>query len=225
MTALFIGAEANRVSVKLQCRIEPDLEADIVPVNLNSAGADMELIRRVLAGMPLGDQLKDLEFPVGESMDMGVIKGLFPVPVATGKRLDGLPDDLGVEIEFPAQDCFDCLFEATHRIHLVKIPEGTGPDAALRIELLVVVGIDQDLQIGIERLEMLDELEAILPVQLDLQDHEIGWLLLHLLDSLLGRGAGPDDIPMTQLLDVVGETDPTGRLGIDDGNPSPSFWG
>ena len=145
MTALLIGAEAHRIGMKLQRRIKSDLKAYIVPVNLNSAGADMEFVGGVLAGMPLGDQLKDLEFPVGESMDMGVIKSLFSVSVSTGKRLDGLPDDLGVEIEFPAQDRFDCLFEATHRIHLVKITEGTGPDAALRIELLVVVGIDQNL--------------------------------------------------------------------------------
>jgi hypothetical protein len=148
--------------------------------------------------------LQDFQFTVGEAMDVTVIEVLLSVSIPSVQCLDGLTDNLGIKIEFPTNDCFDGLLETPHRVHLVEIPKGAGPDASLRIELLAVVGIDEDLQIGIEGLQMLDKLEAIFPVKLDLQHHEIDGILLHFFNGLFGSGTGPDDIPMTQLLDIVG---------------------
>ena len=79
--------------------------------------------------------------------------------------------------------------------------------------------MDEDPELGIEGLEMLDELDAVLAVELDLEDQQIGEILAHLLHPLLGGGAGPGDLPMALFLQEMRNADPRGGLAVDDRDP------
>ena len=224
MPSFLILAEADGVGVELECRIESYLEPDVVAVHLDSARADVKFVSGVLTGMPLGDELQDLKLPVGESVNVGGIESPLSVPIPDGHGVDGLSDYIGVQVNLPLEDGFDGPFKLSHGIQLVQIPECSGTDAALGIELLAVIGVNQDLEIRVEGAKMLDELQAILSVEFDLQDHEVRGVLFHLLHGLLGGRAGPGDVPTTDLLDMVREADARCWLSIHDGDAIPWFY-
>ena len=176
-------------------------------MHLDGARADVKLVSGILTGMTLGDELQDLQFSVGESVNVGGIESPLSVPVLDGHGLDGLTDYMGVQVNLTLEDGLDGPFKPAHRVHLVQVSQCTCPDAALGIELLAVIGVNQDLEIRVEGAKMLDELKAILTVKLDLQDHHVGEILFHFLHGLLGGGACPGDVPAADLLDMVGEAD------------------
>lgn len=221
MTAILILAEPHGVSVELECRIEPDLQTDVVAVYLHRTRADVELVGCILTGVPLGDELENLEFAVGETVNVGRIETV--LCVASCQRLDRLSRDPGIEEEFTGQNRLDGFLKAPHRLHLVEIPRGSCPNASLGVEFLMVGGMDEDAQLGIKRAEVLDELKAIFSVQLDFQNQKVGLLLGHLVHGLLGGGTGPGNLPAAELFNVMGEADTACGLRVHNRYSLPWF--
>jgi len=91
MTAILVLAEPHGIGMELQSRIQANLETDIVAVYLDCTRADVQLVSGILTGVPLGDKLENLEFAVGEPMDMRRVETL--LRVASGQRFDGLARD------------------------------------------------------------------------------------------------------------------------------------
>ncbi len=59
--------------MELQGTLQADLQPDVVAVHLNCPRTDMQFFPAVLAGLTLGHEDHDLEFPVSEIMKVMIV--------------------------------------------------------------------------------------------------------------------------------------------------------
>ena len=131
--------------MQLQGAFEANLEPDIIAMNLHGARADVEFLGRVVTRVPLGHQDHYFQLPVGQVVNMRVMILVRMVHDGT----DRLMGELLIQIQVPANHRFHRALKFSHRIHFVEIPHRASPQTALRIKILAMQGMHQNLEIGI----------------------------------------------------------------------------
>ena len=117
--------------------------------------------------------------------------------------MKGLLGDAFAEVHFSLEYFLHCMLEFRHGFGLVKITQCSGSHASLCIELFTVGGVDQNLEIGIEGDQRLNELEPIFSNQLNLNNDQVRLVHGHFLHCFFSRGARPGDFPEVQFFNVV----------------------
>ena len=101
------------------------------------------------------------------------------------------------------------------------VAASSGPQAALGVHGLVVHRQDQGRDLRVARLHVLDQVQAITPAELEIDDHQVGLALADGLQRGLVRGGFATHREVGLGLDQGGQPATQRRVIIDDKNPLP----
>jgi hypothetical protein len=131
-----------------------ELSSHIRPVDLDGFDAQVQMFGNIPRWLALAQHLKHLEFAIGQALDWGL--GIGPM---AGKVFKNPRGDFFTDINAPAQHLTDGLHEALAAFLFHDVTAASGSQDPFGVEGLVMHGDHQNGEAGMQRVNVLYELE------------------------------------------------------------------
>ena len=161
--------------------LDAELLLDLVAVELDRFGAEVEALGDLAGRETAADQIEDLEFAIGESGG----ERRFRLFHLADHFLKHQLAHRRAEVQTPLEDAADGGDDVLRRLLLVDVAAGAGAEDARREERFLMERTDEDQDVGMRAVNFLHELEPAPLLEREIDDGE---LRLALADQAEGTG-------------------------------------
>jgi len=176
-------------------------------VDLDGFDAQVKLFGDVARGLSLAQQLEDFKFTVAQRFHRRI-----PAVAAPGKNFEDFRRHLFADINLAGEHLADGLHQLFSTFLFHDVTAAARAQNALGIKRFIMHRNDQHRQARADRLEILDQLQAVLARQRNIRQDQVRFQRINHLNRLLGVLRLAADGQIRLHIDELGQSLPHHRV-------------